>query len=90
MLGFQGHHSPSILQEPPSAHFRHNRSARDEENKEFIDEDILSLEKSGAIKEVEKKPRILNPLQVSHLEGRRKRLIMMRQEELINSCENVR
>ena len=41
-----------------------------------MDDNIRSLEASGAIKEVRKKPRILNPLQVSHPEGRRKGLIM--------------
>lgn len=62
--------------EPPDATFKHNRSARDPENKAFLDEDIRSLEKASAVYRVKKKPRICNPLQVSDPEGRRKRLIM--------------
>ena len=62
--------------DPPEAYYRHNKSERDKTNQEFLDEDIRSLEKSNAIKRVKKKPKICHPLQVSHPEGRRKRLIM--------------
>ena len=65
-----------LLEEPPEASFRHNKSARLKENKEFLDEDIRSLEKSKAIKRVKKRPKICHPLQISAPEGRRKRLIM--------------
>ena len=61
---------------PPAARFRHNRSARIKENKTFLDDDIRMLEKSKAIRRVKRRPKICNPLQVSHPEGRRKRLIM--------------
>ena len=61
---------------PPAARFRHNRSARIKENKEFLDNDIRMLERSKAIRRVKRRPKICNPLQVSHPEGRRKRLIM--------------
>ena len=60
----------------PAARFRHNRSARMKENKAFLDEDIRMLEKSKAIRRVKRRPKICNPLQVTHPEGRRKRLIM--------------
>ena len=61
---------------PPAARFRHNRSARIRENKAFLDDDIRMLERSKAIRRVKRRPKICNPLQVSHPEGRRKRLIM--------------
>ena len=65
-----------LMQNPPPARFRHNKSARIKENKKFLDEDIRSLERSKAIRKVKRRPKICNPLQVSHPEGRRKRLIM--------------
>ena len=65
-----------LTQRPPAARFRHNKSARKKGNKSFLDEDIRSLERSKAIRKVKKRPRICNPLQVSHPEGRRKLLIM--------------
>ena len=65
-----------LMDRPPEARFRHNKSARDKENQKFLDDDIRSLEKSKAIRKTKRRPRICNPLQVSHPEGRRKRLIM--------------
>ena len=65
-----------FLEEPPAAFFPHNKSARAKENKKFLDEDIRSLERAKAVKRLQRRPKICNPLQVSHPEGRRKRLIM--------------
>ena len=57
-----------FTKEPPSAHFGHNKSARMKENRSFLDEDIRALERSKAVKRLQRRPKICNPLQVSHPE----------------------
>ena len=44
-----------LLSWPPEFETRNNSTARDPENREFLDEDIRSLLASGAVYEVSKK-----------------------------------
>ena len=42
-----------LISEPEAAHFPHNKSAREKENKQFLDEDIRSLERSKAERDLD-------------------------------------
>ena len=55
---------PDFVSWPPAAELPNNASARDEENRQFLDSEIAELVASGAISHVSEKPWCVNPLQV--------------------------
>lgn len=65
-----------LVKWPPKAHLENNGSARKKENQEFLDEEVISLNDAGATSEADEEPWLILPLQVSHPEGRRKRIIV--------------
>ena len=60
----------------PKSTFKHNATARDPANADFLDDDIALLESFSAISEVDSPPHLCNPLSVSAPVGREKRTII--------------
>ena len=71
--GCEGYSIP-LRSFPPKSTFKHNATAKDPANADFLDYDIALLESIGAISEVDSPPLLCNPLSVSAPVGRDKRM----------------